>query len=169
VGIVVTWRIENTAKAMFGVENYHEYLSVISDYALRSTIRAYPYDASDEEEGVPTLRSASEEIAEKLRSLIAEKMDIAGIEILEARITSLSYAPEIAQAMLQRQQATAVVAARQLIVEGAMGMVEMALQKLQEEGVVALDEERKATMVANLLVVLCANRESSSVVNTQAV
>lgn len=165
IGIVVVWKVINTAKAVFNVENYSEYLSIQSDSALRNIVRLYPYDASDEE-NERSLRGSSQEIAESLKKEIQAKVDVAGLEILEARITHLSYAPEIAQAMLQKQQASAVVAARQLIVEGAVGMVDMALSKLSENRIVELDEERKAAMVSNLLVVLCGNREAQPVVNS---
>jgi len=168
VGIAVTWRIADTAKALFAVDNFFEYLSVVSDYALRIIISAYPYDVAEEAEEKASLRASADEVSLRLKELIAEKMAIAGIEVIEARITSVSYAPGIAQAMLARQQATAVVAAKKLIVEGAVGMVEMALKRLDEKAVVAFDEEKKATMVADLLVVLCTSKESSSVVETQA-
>ncbi len=165
IGIVVVWKVVNTAKAVFNVDNYAEYLSIQSDSALRNIVRLYPYDASDEE-NERSLRGSSQEIAESLKREIQEKVIVAGLEILEARITHLSYAPEIAQAMLQKQQASAVVAARQLIVEGAVGMVDMALSKLSENDIVVLDEERKAAMVSNLLVVLCGNRDAQPVVNS---
>jgi regulator of protease activity HflC (stomatin/prohibitin superfamily) len=165
IGIVVIWRVVNTAKAVFNVDNYEEFLSIQSDSALRNIVRLYPYDvAGDDNE--KTLRGSSQEIAEKIRTEIQEKVNIAGLEIVEARITHLSYAPEIAAAMLQRQQASAVIDARQMIVEGAVGMVEMALTKLNENDIVHLDEERKAAMVSNLLVVLCANREPQPIVNS---
>ncbi len=165
IGIVVVWKVVNTAKAVFNVDNFAEYLSIQSDSALRNIVRLYPYDASDEE-NERSLRGSSQEIAESLKREIQEKVNVAGLEILEARITHLSYAPEIAQAMLQKQQASAVVAARQLIVEGAVGMVDMALSKLSEKDIVELDEERKAAMVSNLLVVLCGNRDAQPVVNS---
>ncbi|MEJ5187838.1 SPFH domain-containing protein [Treponema sp. J25] len=165
IGIVVVWRVIDTAKAVFNVDNYVEYLSIQCDSALRNIVRLYPYDSPDEE-NEKSLRGSSQEIAERLKAEIQQKVDIAGLEIIEARITHLSYAPEIATAMLQKQQATAVVAARQLIVEGAVGMVEMALEKLSQRQIINLDEERKAAMVSNLLVVLCANREAQPVVNT---
>lgn len=168
IGIVVVWKVVNTAKAVFNVDNYAEYLSIQSDSALRNIVRLYPYDSSDEE-GERSLRGSSQEIAESLKREIQSKADIAGLEIVEARITHLSYAPEIAQAMLQKQQASAVVAARQLIVEGAVGMVDMALSKLSENRIVELDEERKAAMVSNLLVVLCGNRDAQPVVNSGSI
>jgi regulator of protease activity HflC (stomatin/prohibitin superfamily) len=165
IGIVVIWRIVNTAKAVFNVDNYTEFLSIQCDSALRNIVRLYPYDTfgNDNEK---TLRGSSQEVAAKLQQEIQAKVDIAGLEIIEARITNLAYAPEIAAAMLQRQQASAIIDARQMIVEGAVGMVEMALAKLSENEVVQLDEERKAQMVSNLLVVPCGNRDAQPVVNS---
>lgn len=168
ISIVVIWKVVNTAKAVFNVDNFTEYLSIQCDSALRNIVLLYPYDTPDEEEK-QSLRGSSQEIAETLKKEIQSKVDIAGLEILEARITHLSYAPEIASAMLQRQQASAVIAARQMIVEGAVGMVEMALEKLNENHIVDLDEERKAAMVSNLLVVLCANREAQPIVNSGSI
>jgi regulator of protease activity HflC (stomatin/prohibitin superfamily) len=165
IGIVVIWQVVNTAKAVFNVDNYTEFLSIQSDSALRNVVRLYPYDVSGDG-NEKTLRGSSLEVAEKLKSEIQEKVMIAGIEIIEAKITHLSYAPEIAAAMLQRQQASAIIDARQMIVEGAVGMVEMALQKLNEHDVVHLDEERKAAMVSNLLVVLCGNKDAQPIVNS---
>jgi len=169
IGIVVIWRVENTVKAMFDVDDYVEYLSIQCDSALRSIVRMYPYDANDDVSDDATersLRGSSQEIALKLQNEIQAKVSVAGLEIIEARITHLAYAPEIAAAMLQRQQASAIVDARQLIVDGAVGMVEMALDKLSEKNVVHLDEERKAAMVSNLLVVLCGNRDAQPIVNS---
>ena len=167
IGIVVIWRVVNTAKAVFNVDNYMEYLSIQCDSALRNIVRLYPYDmASEETDNEQSLRGSSQEIAEKLRNEIQSKVEIAGLIIDEARITHLAYAPEIAAAMLQRQQATAIIAARQMIVDGAVGMVEMALSKLNDKRIVELDEERKAAMVSNLLVVLCANKDAQPVVNS---
>ncbi|MDR3147217.1 MAG: SPFH domain-containing protein [Treponema sp.] len=165
IGIVVIWRVVNTAMAVFNVENFKEFLSIQCDSALRNIVRLYPYDASGNDDE-KTLRSSSQEIAEKLKREIQEKTVIAGLEIIEARITHLAYAPEIAAAMLQRQQASAIIDARQMIVEGAVGMVEMALDKLGKREIVHLDEERKAAMVSNLLVVLCGNRDAQPVVNS---
>ncbi|MBT9133839.1 MAG: hypothetical protein DDT38_00565 [Firmicutes bacterium] len=165
IGIVVVWKVVNTAKAVFNVENYHEYLSIQCDSALRNIVRNYPYDLPNEESEM-SLRGSSQEVAEKLRLELQEKVILAGLEVLEARITHLSYAPEIAAVMLQRQQASAIVDARQLIVQGAVDIVEMALAKLNENDVVKLDEERKAAMVSNLLVVLCGNRDVQPVVNS---
>lgn len=165
IGIVVIWRVVNTAKAVFNVDNYTEYLSIQCDSALRNIVREYPYDSSGDDNEM-SLRGSSHGVAEKLKNEIQEKMDDAGIEILEARITHLAYAPEIAAAMLQRQQASAIIDARQMIVEGAVGMVEMALNKLNENDIVQLDEERKAAMVSNLLVVLCGNKDAQPIVNS---
>lgn len=165
IGIVVIWRVVNTAKAVFDVDNYTEYLSIQCDSALRNIVRLYPYDTfGDDNE--KTLRGSSLEVAKKLQEEIQEKVEIAGLEIIEARITHLAYAPEIAAAMLQRQQASAIIDARQMIVEGAVGMVEMALAKLNENNIVQLDEERKAAMVSNLLVVLCGNKDAQPIVNS---
>ncbi len=167
IGIVVIWRVTNTVKAVFNVDNYTEFLSIQCDSALRNIVRVYPYDACDSEDAnEKSLRGSSQEIAAKLRDEIAQKVEIAGLEIMEARITHLAYAPEIAAAMLQRQQAAAIVDARQLIVEGAVGMVEMALARLNEREVVQLDEERKAAMVSNLMVVLCGNKDAQPIVNS---
>ncbi|MCL2149809.1 MAG: SPFH domain-containing protein [Dehalococcoidia bacterium] len=167
IGIVVIWRVVNTAKAVFNVDNYMEFLSTQCDSALRNIVRLYPYDVTDDsEQSEKSLRGSSQEIAERLKEEIQSKVDIAGLEIVEARITELAYAPEIAAAMLQRQQATAIVDARQMIVEGAVSMVEMALTKLNEKEIVHLDEERKAAMVSNLLVVLCGSKDAQPVVNS---
>ena len=170
IGIVVIWKVVNTAKAVFNVDNYKEFLSIQCDSALRNIVRLYPYDSygssASEDASEKSLHGSSQEIAVKLKNEIQSKVEVAGLEIQEARITNLYYAPEIAAAMLQRQQASAVVDARQLIVQGAVGMVEMALSKLNETGIVKLDEERKAAMVSNLLVVLCGNRDAQPVVNS---
>ena len=168
IGIVVTWRVINTAKAVFNVDNYKAFLSIQCDSSLRNIARLYPYDlASDGEE--KTLRGSSQEVADNLKIEIQSRVDIAGIEILEARITHLAYAPEIAAAMLQRQQAVAIIDARKMIVEGAVGMVEMALEKLSEKNIVVLDDERKAAMVSNLLVVLCGNKDAQPIVNSGSI
>ena len=173
IGIAVMWRVVDTAKAVFNVDNYKEYLSLQCDSAVRNIVRIYPYDVAP---GIDTtgdgiadegsLRGSSELVASRIRDEIQQKVSDAGIEIIEARITYLAYAPEIAAVMLQRQQASAIVDARKLIVEGAVGMVEMALDRLGEGGKVELDEERKAAMVSNLLVVLCGNRDAQPVVNS---
>lgn len=173
IGIVVIWRVVNTAKAVFNVDNYMEYVSIQADSALRNIVRLYPYDIVGEAEDMDgdgvdekSLRGSSQEVAERLKKEIQEKVDIAGLEIVEARITHLAYSQEIAAAMLQRQQASAIIDARKMIVDGAVGMVEMALQKLNENDIVNLDEERKAAMVSNLLVVLCGNKDAQPIVNS---
>lgn len=165
IGIVVIWRVVNTAKAVFNVDNYTEFLSIQSDSALRNIVRLYPYDVSNND-NEKSLRGSSQEVADRIKDEIQSKVEIAGLEILEARITHLAYAPEIAAVMLQRQQASAIIDARQMIVEGAVGMVEMALSKLNENDLVHLDEERKAAMVSNLLVVLCGNKDAQPIVNS---
>lgn len=165
IGIVVIWRVQNTAKAVFNVDDYKEFLSIQCDSALRDVVRLYPYDISSSGDE-HSLRGSSQEIAKQLIQLIQERVDIAGLEILEARITHLSYAQEIAAAMLQRQQAAAVIDARKMIVEGAVGMVDMALKQLAEDEIVELDDERKAAMVSNLLVVLCGSKDPQPVVNS---
>ncbi len=167
VGIVVIWRVANTAKAVFNVDNYKTYLSTQADSTLRDVVRCYPYDSTDSDE--KTLRGSSQEVCELLREQLQKRVDNAGLEIIEARITHLAYAPEIAAAMLQRQQATAIIEARQKIVDGAVGMVEMALNKLSESNVCELDEERKAQMVSNLLVVLCGNKDAQPIVNSGSI
>ena len=173
IGIAVTWRVVDTAKAVFNVDNYKEYLSLQCDAALRNIVRLYPYDVAPNvdttgdgiaDEG--SLRGSSELVALRIRDEIQSKVNEAGLEIVEARITYLAYAPEIAAVMLQRQQASAIIDARKMIVDGAVGMVEMALERLAEKGTVNLDEERKAQMVSNLLVVLCGNRDAQPVVNS---
>jgi len=168
IGIVAIWRVVDTVKAVFNVDNYEEFLSIQCDSALRGIVSRYPYDAPDGGSGgdEKSLRGNSKEIADALRAEIQEKVETAGLEIIEARITHLSYAPEIAAAMLQRQQASAVIDARQMIVDGAVGMVEMALSKLSDRRIVELDEERKAAMVSSLLVVLCSNRDPQPVLTT---
>lgn len=173
IGIAVTWRITDTAKAVFNVDNYKEFLSLQCDSALRNIVRLYPYDVAPNvdttgdgvaDEG--SLRGSSETVACRIKDEIQERVDEAGIEVVEARITYLAYAPEIAAVMLQRQQASAIIDARKMIVDGAVGMVEMALERLNENQVVTLDEERKAAMVSNLLVVLCGNHDAQPIVNS---
>ena len=173
IGIAVTWRIVDTAKAVFNVDNYKEFLSLQCDSALRNIVRIYPYDVApnidttgdgNADEG--SLRGSSETVAGRIKEEIQARVDEAGIEVVEARITYLAYAPEIASVMLQRQQASAIIDARKMIVDGAVGMVEMALERLNENDVVHLDEERKAAMVSNLLVVLCGNRDAQPIVNS---
>ncbi len=167
VGIVVIWRVVNTAKAVFNVDNYQTFLSIQADSTLRDVVRCYPYDTTDAEE--QSLRGSSQEVAQQLKEELQKRVDSAGLEIIEARITHLAYAPEIAAAMLQKQQATAIIEARQKIVDGAVGMVEMALNKLSENNVCELDEERKAQMVSNLLVVLCGNKDAQPIVNSGSI
>ncbi len=173
IGIAVTWRIVDTAKAVFNVDNYKEFLSLQCDSALRNVVRIYPYDVAPNvdttgdgiaDEG--SLRGSSEVVAARIKDEIQNRVDEAGIEIVEARITYLAYAPEIAAVMLQRQQASAIIDARRMIVDGAVGMVEMALERLSENNTVVLDDERKAVMVSNLLVVLCGNKDAQPVVNS---
>jgi len=166
IGVVVIWRVANTAKAVFNVDNYMEYLSIQTDSALRNIVRLYPYDIAGEGEDEQSLRGSSQKVADELKAEIQSKVEVAGLEILEARITHLAYAPEIAAAMLQRQQASAIIDARKMIVDGAVGMVEMALERLNENNVVELDEERKAAMVSNLLVVLCGSKDAQPIVNS---
>ncbi|MBQ7336737.1 MAG: SPFH domain-containing protein [Clostridia bacterium] len=173
IGIAVTWRIIDTAKAVFNVDNYKEFLSLQCDASLRNIVRLYPYDVAP---GIDTtgdgiaddgsLRGSSEIVASRIKNEIQERVVEAGIEIIEARITYLAYATEIAAVMLQRQQASAVIDARKMIVEGAVGMVEMALDRLAQNDTVQLDEERKAAMVSNLLVVLCGNKDAQPIVNS---
>jgi regulator of protease activity HflC (stomatin/prohibitin superfamily) len=169
IGIVVIWKVVNTAKAVFNVDNFIEFLSIQTDSALRDIVRLYPYDINNDDNNEKSLRGSSQEVAERLKHEIQSKVEIAGLEIMEARITHLAYAPEIAAAMLQRQQASAIIDARQMIVEGAVGMVEMALNKLNEKEIVDLDEERKAAMVSNLLVVLCSNKDTQPIVNSGSI
>ncbi|MBQ2826434.1 MAG: SPFH domain-containing protein [Clostridia bacterium] len=173
IGIAVTWRIVDTAKAVFNVDNYKEFLSLQCDSALRNIVRLYPYDVAPDVDttgdGIAddgSLRGSSEIVAGRIRDEIQARVDEAGIEIIEARITYLAYATEIAAVMLQRQQASAIIDARKMIVDGAVGMVEMALERLSQNNVVELDEERKAAMVSNLLVVLCGNHDAQPVVNS---
>ncbi len=168
IGTVVIWHITDPAKAVFNVEHYAEFLSTQCDAAIRNIVREYPYDESEEGDE-KSLRGSSQEVAQRLAEEIQHRVEVAGIEIAEARITHLSYAPEIAAAMLQRQQASAIIAARKLIVEGAVGMVEMALDKLDGDNVVEMDDERKAQMVSNLLVVLCGNNDAQPIVNTGSI
>jgi len=173
IGIAVMWRVVDTAKAVFEVDNYKEYLSLQCDSALRNIVRLYPYDVAPNVDTTGdgladdgSLRGSSEVVASRIRDEIQQRVDEAGIEIIEARITYLAYATEIAAVMLQRQQASAIIDARKMIVDGAVGMVEMALERLNENALVTLDEERKAAMVSNLLVVLCGNHDAQPIVNT---
>jgi regulator of protease activity HflC (stomatin/prohibitin superfamily) len=164
IAAVVVWQVVDSAEAMFQVDNYQQFVSVQSESALRSLATSHPYDAHDEAQ--LSLRQGSQAIADALKGEIQARLDKAGVQVLEARITHLAYAPEIASAMLRRQQASAVISARTKIVQGAVGMVEMALEELSKKGVVNLDEERKAAMVSNMLVVLCSEQNTQPVVNT---
>ena len=176
IGAVVLWHVEDPTKAVFNVENYTEFLSIQTDTTIRNTARLYPYDVFDDgiedENDVKaerTLRGSSQEIAEKMKEELAEKVAFAGLVIEEVRITHLSYSEEIAAAMLQRQQASAIIAARTKIVDGAVSMVKMAIDKLNEDDIVELDEERKAQMVSNLMVVLCGNKDAQPIVNSGSI
>ena len=164
IAAVVVWKVVETAEAVFEVDDYENYVHVQSESALRNLATSYPYDAHDE--NLVSLRGHTNAVADHLKREIQERLSKAGVEVIEARISHLAYAPEIAAAMLQRQQAGAIIAARQRIVEGAVGMVEMALGMLSQKSIVALDEERKAQMVSNLLVVLCGERGAQPVINT---
>ena len=168
IGVVVIWRITNTARAVFNVDNYYSFVATQCDSAIRQVARQYPYDVSDDD-NEKTLRGSSQEIADVLKAELQARVDMAGIEIMEARISHLAYAPEIAAAMLQRQQASAIIAARQKIVDGAVSMVDMALKKLAENKIVDLHDERKAQMVSNLLVVLCGNKDAQPIVNSGSI
>ncbi len=176
IGAVVIWRVADPTRAVFAVENYTEFLSIQADSTVRNIARLYPYDVFAEDgdldgDGVPekTLRGSAIEIAESMRDELQKRVSEAGLEVQEVRITHLAYAEEIAAAMLQRQQAVAIIAARQKIVDGAVGMVKMAIDKLGEDEVVVLDEERKAAMVSNLLVVLCGNKDAQPVLNSGSI
>ena len=173
IGAVVIWKVADPTSAVFQVENYKKYLSIQCDSTIRNIARLYPYDVMDEDAAQDaeekTLRGSSQEIAKSMTSELQEKVKAAGLEIIEVRITHLSYAEEIAAAMLQRQQAVAIIAARKKIVEGAVSMVKMAIDELSEEEIVVLDEERKAAMVSNLLVVLCGNKDAQPIVNSGSI
>lgn len=169
IGAAVIWKVVNPTKAVFNVENYNKYLSTQCDAIIRNNARLYPYDVMEDDTDEKTLRGSSQEIAENMKEELQEKVFEAGIEIKEVRITDLAYSDEIAAAMLQKQQATAIVAARHEIVEGAVGMVKMAIDQLADNDVVVLDEERKAAMVSNLLVVLCGSKEAQPVVNSSSI
>ena len=164
IAAVIVWRIENSAEAIFDVENYTDYVRVQSETAVRHLANSYSYDHGEDRE--TTLRSGVDEVSQALRAELQNRLAKAGVQVDEARLTHLAYAPEIAQAMLRRQQAEAVIAARQMIVHGAVSMVQMALKELSERKVVELDEDRKAAMVSNLLVVLCGEAEVHPVINT---
>jgi len=169
IGSVVIWRVEDPTAAVFAVENFEDYLSTQCDSTIRNIARLYPYDTMEDDVDERTLRGSSSEISEIMQQELAERVKDAGLVIEDVRITTLAYAEEIAAAMLQRQQATAIIAARQKIVEGAVGMVKMAIDQLSEEEVVVLDEERKAQMVSNLLVVLCGNKDAQPIVNSGSI
>lgn len=166
IGLVLVWKVEETYRAAFGVDEYEHFVVVQSEAALRKLAGLYPYDNIEDESAKVTLRDGTEEVNNELEREIVERLEIAGIHVIEARINHIAYAQEIAQAMLKRQQATAIVAARYKIVEGAVSMVEMALEELNQKQIVELDEEKKATMVSNLMVVLCGDKDATPVVNT---
>lgn len=166
IAAVIVWQVKDTAKAVFAVENYTQYVNIQSEAAVRHLANSFPYDNLEDESATVTLRDGAEQVSLMLEQELTDRLSRAGIEVLEARISHLAYAPEIANAMLQRQQASAIIAARKLIVEGAVSIVEMALDRLSEKNIVELDEERKASMVSNLLVVLCGERAVSPVINT---
>lgn len=166
IGLVLVWKVEETYRAAFGVDEYEHFVVVQSEAALRKLAGLYPYDNIEDDHAKITLRDGGEEVNHELENEIRERLEIAGIHVIEARINYIAYAQEIAQAMLKRQQATAIVAARFKIVEGAVSMVEMALAELSKREIVSLDEEKKATMVSNLLVILCGDKEATPVVNT---
>ena len=166
ISAVIVWKVKDTAQAVFAVDNYTDYVHVQSEAAIRHLATSYAYDSGETgESDEPTLRSALDEVSENLTKEIQERVIAAGVDIIESRINHLAYAPEIAHAMLQRQQAEAIIAARTKIVDGAVGMVQMALEKLKHEGVISLDEERKASMVSNLMVVLCSDRATTPIIN----
>lgn len=169
IGAIVIWRVADPTKAVFNVENYKTFLSIQCDSTIRNIARLYPYDTMEDDTDEKTLRGSSQEIANSMRDELQQRVFEAGLEIKEVRITHLSYSEEIAAAMLQRQQAVAVIAARQKIVEGAVSMVKMAIDQLGEEEIVVLDEERKAAMVSNLLVVLCGNKDAQPIINSGSI
>ncbi len=166
INVILVWRVRDTYKAAFEVDQYEEFVRVQTDAAVRKLAGSYPYDNFDDEQADITLRSGMDEVNEALENEITERLAIAGIEVMEARIGYLAYAPEIASSMLKRQQAVAIVAARKKIVEGAVGMVEDALNQLTEDNIVDFDEDKKASMVSNLMVVLCGDKEATPVINT---
>lgn len=166
IGIVLVWKVENTFKAAFEVDDYTHFVNIQSEAAIRKLAGHYPYDNFDDEQAEITLRSGGEDVNEKLEEELRERLAIAGIHVIEARISYLAYAQEIAGAMLRRQQATAIVAARYKIVEGAVSMVEMALEQLSQKEIIEFDDEKKATMVSNLMVVLCSDKDAAPVINT---
>ena len=164
IAAIIVWQVADTAKSVFAVEKYEDFVAVQSESALRHVASSHPYDNADD--GEATLRGSTDQVSAELAHEVAERVALAGVEIIEARISHLAYAPEIAQAMLQRQQAGAIIAAREKIVEGAVGMVETALERLERDSIVALDDERRAAMVSNLLVVLCGDSRATPIVNT---
>ena len=166
ISVILVWKVENTFKAAFDVDDYENFVRVQTDAAVRKLAGSYSYDNFDDDQTEVTLRSGLDEVNNALEDELSERLEIAGIKVLEARIGYLAYAPEIANAMLRRQQAVAIVAARQKIVEGAVGMVEMALAELSKKDLIELDEDKKATMVSNLMVVLCSDKDASPVINT---
>ncbi|MCK5730431.1 MAG: SPFH domain-containing protein [Draconibacterium sp.] len=169
IGLVLVWKVEDTFKSAFGVDEFEHFVVVQSEAALRKLAGLYPYDNIEDESAKVTLRDGTEEVNNELEREIVERLDIAGINVIEARINHIAYAQEIAQAMLKRQQATAIVAARYKIVEGAVSMVEMALEQLSEKNIVDLDDDKKATMVSNLMVVLCGDKDATPIVNTGSI
>jgi regulator of protease activity HflC (stomatin/prohibitin superfamily) len=174
IGAIVIWYVDNPTQAVFAVENYREFISIQTDSVIRNVARLYPYDVFSEGEyddnvKEKTLRGSALEIADTMREELQKRVESAGLIIDEVRITHLAYAEEIAAAMLQRQQASAIIAAREKIVSGAVGMVKMAIDQLSEDNIVLLDEERKAAMVSNLLVVLCGNRDAQPIVNSGSI
>lgn len=166
ISVILVWRVQETYRAAFEVDDYAQFVKVQTDAAVRKLAGSYPYDNFDDQQSEITLRSGMNEVNEAMEKELEERLNIAGIHVMEARIGYLAYAPEIAQAMLRRQQATAIVAARFKIVEGAVGMVESALERLSAQGIIDMDEEKKATMVSNLMVVLCGDRDAQPVINT---
>ncbi len=169
IGVIVIWKVIDPNKAVFEVDNYQNYISTQADGSIRQIARQYPYDLADDDDDEKTLRGSAQAVSEELKKEIQQRVEFAGIEIIDARIAHLAYAPEIAAAMLQRQQATAIIAARQKIVEGAVSMVEMALSKLEDEDIIHMDAERKAQMVSNLLVILCGNKDAQPIVNSGSI
>lgn len=169
IGSVVIWKVKEPTKAVFNVENFYEYLSIQCDSTIRNIARMYPYDTIESNDDELTLRGSSLEIAGKMKNELQQKVEDAGLEIIEVKITHLSYSEEIAAAMLKRQQAAATIAAREKIVEGAVGMVKMALEQLEDDELIILDDERKAAMVSNLLVVLCGDKEAQPIVNSGSI
>jgi len=166
IGVVLVWRVQETFRAAFQVDDYEHFVNIQTEAAIRKLAGLYPYDNLEDHDAVVTLRSGGEEVNEQLEKELSERLSIAGVEVMEARINYLAYAQEIAQSMLKRQQATAIVAARFKIVEGAVSMVEMALDQLSRKDIVHLDEDKKASMVSNLMVVLCGDKEATPIVNT---